>query len=130
MQRYLLVPTSRFAVLGALMFLASCDVDLFRSDAKRLAGPYQLSLTDGPDHCAIKLKHDFITPNLESVGWQKPIIIGRAADTAVWHVIETDTGRQFQIPDSERRTNARYASIEVHPAIEAWKSLGYHKRLW
>jgi len=130
MQHYPVVLISRFAVFGALLCLAGCDVDLFGSDAKRLAGPYQLSLTDGPDHCAIKLKHDFITPNLESVGWQKPIIIGRAADATVWHVIETDTGRQFQIPDSERRMNARYASIAVHPAIDAWKSLGYHKGLW
>ena len=39
--------------------LVGCDVDLFGMDAKHIAGPYNLTLTDGPDHCAIQLKHDY-----------------------------------------------------------------------
>ena len=110
--------------------LASCDVDLFGTDPKHLAGPYWLSLTDGPDHCAVKLKHDFITPNLESIGWRKPIILCQAYDSRTWDIIETDSSRQFKITDEERRSDTRYSSIEIRPAIDAWKSLSYHKRLW
>jgi hypothetical protein len=110
--------------------LVSCDVDLFGMDAKHIAGPYNLTLTDGTDHCAIELKHDFITPNLEEIGWQKPLILCRAYDSTTWDVIETDSGRRLQISEAERQSNPRYKAIDVRPAVDAWKSLKRHKRVW
>ena len=110
--------------------LVGCDVDLFGMDAKHIAGPYNLTLTDGPDHCAIQLKHDFITPNLEKIGWQKPLILARAYDSTTWDVIDIDSEQRFQISDIERQSNPRYKAIDVRPAVVAWKSLKRHKRVW
>src|SRR5712691_9435147 len=110
--------------------LASCDVDLFGTDAKHIAGPYNLTLTDGPDHCAVELKHDFITSNLEVMGWQKPVILCKAYESNTWHVIDTATGTQSRISEAERRVNPRYGAIDVRLAIDAWKSLKRHKRVW
>jgi hypothetical protein len=110
--------------------LASCDVDLFGLDAKHIAGPYNLTLTDVPDHCAVELKHDFITSNLEVIGWRKPVILCKAYESNTWDVIDTTAGTQSRISEAERRANPLYSAIDVRPAIDAWKSLKRHKRVW
>jgi hypothetical protein len=120
----------RAVLILLTLVLVSCDVDLFDLDAKHIAGPYSLTLTDGPDHCAVELKHDFITSNLEVIGWQKPVILCRAYDSTTWDVIEADSGRRFRISDAERNSDSRYKAIDVRPAIDAWKSLKRYKRVW
>ena len=108
---------------------SSSEVDLFGTDSKRITRGYFLSLTDGPDHCALKSDRDFLTPDLELIGWRKPLILCKTADKA-WLVVATDTGRQTPISDAERQENSLYNAIEVQPAIEAWRSLSNHKAVW
>jgi hypothetical protein len=113
----------------ALCF-SGCDIDLFGTDSKRITGTYSLSLTDGPDHCAVKAGREFITSNLEVIGWQEPVILCKAYDSNIWDVIESDTGRRLRISEAERQSIPLYSTIDVRPAIDAWKSLKRHKRVW
>jgi hypothetical protein len=120
----------RFALLVLVaLFVSGCDVDLFGTDAKRITRGYFLSLTDGPDHCALKSDRDFITPELELIGWRKPLLLCQT-DGKRWIVVATDTGQQTIISDAERRESPLYNTIEVGPAIEAWKSLSRRKPVW
>ena len=121
---------ARFVLLVIVaLSVSGCDVDLFGSDAKRITRGYFLSLTDGPDHCALKTDRDFVTPELELIGWRKPLILCKTADKA-WLVVATDTGLRTPISDAERQQNSLYSAIEVQPAIEAWRSLSRHKAVW
>jgi hypothetical protein len=125
-------PSFHTRVLVVAVFalsVGSCDVDLFGTDSKRIAHGYFLSLTDGPDHCALKTERDFITPQLELIGWRKPLILCQTEEKR-WLVVATDTGLQTTISDAERQKNPLYSSIELRPAIEAWQSLSRHKSVW
>jgi hypothetical protein len=109
--------------------LGSCDVDLFGTDSRRITRDYSLSLTDGPDHYALQHDRAFITPQLELIGWRKPLILCKTEEKQ-WLVVATDTGRQTTISDAERQNNPLYSSIDVRPAPEAWHTLSRHKSVW
>src|SRR4051812_25797749 len=93
---------TRFLVVIVALFISGCDVDLFSTDAKRITRGYFLALTDGPDHCALKNDREFITPELELIGWRKPLILCKT-DGKRWIVVATDTGQQTIISDAERQ---------------------------
>ena len=120
----------RLTTVTLALCFSGCDIDLFGTDSKRITGEYFLTLTDGPDHCAVKAGREFITPNLEMIGWRKPIILCRAYDASTWDIIATDTGRRTTISEAKRQSNPAYTSIDVHSAPEVWQSLGRHKGIW
>ncbi len=128
----MLSPRRYFTVALALwlMAFAGCDVDLFGSDAKRITKSYNLKLTSGPDLCAIEHNGDFITSDLDEIGWQQPIILCKARGSDTWNAINTQTGVRAEISQAERETNTLYRSIETHRAIGVWESLKRHKGAW
>src|SRR6266478_1337679 len=94
-------------VLGSL---AACDIDLFGTDAGKLAGGYKLKKVERfhgfEYHLVTADKHQ--GENIAQIGWQRPLIVVKFSDHRNWIVIDTVKNESVSISDEDRRTNPTY----------------------
>jgi hypothetical protein len=118
------------AVMGTLLCLSGCDIDLFGLDWKRLGGGYSLVLTETDDKCGLIPPHGRGGRVIAEVGWQKPLILTRGAERESWDIIDTTTRRETKITDEQRRTDPNYRDIPVYRARDAWNRLKRYRSVW
>ena len=118
------------AVMGTLLCLSGCDIDVFGLDWKRLGGGYSLVLTEMGDKCAMISPHERGAPLVTEVGWQKPLILTRGGDSENWNVIDTTTRKETKITDEQRRIDPTYRDIPVYRARDAWNHLKRYRSVW
>ena len=118
------------AVMGTLLCLSGCDIDLFGLDWKRLGGGYSLVLTETDDKCGFIPPHERGGPVVAEVGWQKPLILTRGAERESWNVIDTATHKETKITDEQRRNDPTYRDIPVYRAKDAWNRLKRYRSVW
>ena len=98
-----------------LGFLAACDIDLFGTDAGKLAGGYKLKKVER----FYGFEYQFLAPDKDQggdvaeIGWQRPVIVVKFRDHGGWIVIDTIKNQSVSIPDEDRRTNPTYRAVEV-----------------
>jgi hypothetical protein len=102
--------------------LTACDIDLFGTDAGKLAGGYELK----------KWKHskDSKGEYVDEIGWQRPVIIVKFQNHGNWNVIDTRKNQDVSMSDEDRKTSPVYREIKVFSAGDAWRQLSAHRRLW
>jgi hypothetical protein len=116
-------------VLGSL---AACDIDLFGTDAGKLAGGYKLKKVERFDG----FEYQLLAPDKDQgedvaeIGWQRPVIVVKFLDQGNWIVTDTIKERSVSISDEDRRTNPFYREIEVFSADVAWRRLSARRDLW
>jgi hypothetical protein len=116
------------AVLGTLLCLIGCDIDVFGLDWKRLGGGYSLVKMD--DKCALISSHETGAPLVVEVGWQNPLILSRGAERESWNVIDTTKRKGTKITDEQRRTDPTYRDIPIYRARDAWNRLRRNRSVW
>jgi hypothetical protein len=115
-------------LLACSALLASCDVDLFGLDAKRIAAGWKLVQTERG--FVLNPPHKNGGGYVDRIGWRKPFIISGGESSSSWDVIDTSAGTQSSITDEQRRTDQLYRHIPIRHADDAWTQLKHWRRQW
>jgi hypothetical protein len=107
----------RIAFLAVVVWLCSCDANLFGPESREIAGGYRLKRADNPN-------------GIDEIGWREPLIFARAFGSQYWDVINTAHARHIRVSELERKSDPISQSIQIKSAEIAWKELNGHKRLW
>jgi hypothetical protein len=123
---------SRIFLIVVLGSLAACDIDLFGTDAGKLAGGYKLKKVERfhgfEYHLITPDKHE--GEDVAQIGWQRPVIVVKFSDHGNWTVIDTIKNQFVSISDEDRRTSPIYREVEVFSAEVAWRRLSARRNLW
>jgi hypothetical protein len=112
--------------------LTACDIDLFGTDAGKLAGGYELKKVEAFKRFEYELleagkdKGEYV----DEIGWQRPVIIVKFQNHGNWNVIDTRKNQDVSMSDEDRKTSPVYREIKVLSAGDAWRQLSAHRRLW
>src|SRR6266436_6945344 len=118
------------AVMGTLLCVSGCDIDVFGLDWKRLGGGYSLVLTETDNKCGLIPPHERSGPVVAEVDWRKPLILTRGTERESWDVIDTNTRKETRITDEQRRTDPTYRDISAYRARDAWNHLKRYRSVW
>jgi hypothetical protein len=118
------------AFLAGLFCLCACDLDLFDSNFKEIAGGYRLKRVKGSQQFVFCLPRENGGAIIDEIGWRNPVILFRASGSQYWDRINTGHAQHIRISDADRKSEAALASIQIEPAEAAWNRLTPHKRLW
>ena len=123
---------SRILLIVVWGSLAACDIDLFGTDAGKLAGGYKLKKVETFDG----FEYELLAPGKDKgeyvaqIGWQRPVIVVKLREHGNWDVIDTMKKQHVSVSDEHRKTNPTYREIEVFSAEVAWQRLSARRRLW
>ncbi len=124
--------TSRILWLFLLGSVAACDIDLFGTDAGKLAGGYKLKKVEAFD----RFEYELLAPGKDEgeyvaqIGWRRPVIVVKLRDHGNWDVIDTMKNQYVSISEEDRKTNPTYRETEIFSAEVAWRRLSARRRLW
>jgi len=118
------------AFLTVLVWLCSCDANLFGPESREIAGGCRLKRVDGPDQFALTIPYEDGGLIIDEIGWREPLIFARALGSQYWDVINTARAQHIRVSDLQRKSDPISQSIQMKSAEIAWGELNRNKRLW
>ena len=118
------------AFLAVVVWLCSCDANLFGPESREIAGGYRLKRANNPNEFALTIPNEDGGLIIDEIGWREPLIFARAFGSQYWDVINTARAQHIRVSDLQRKSDAISQSIQIRSAEIAWKELNRHKRLW
>jgi hypothetical protein len=118
------------AFLTVVVWLGSCDADLFGPESREIAGGYRLKRANNPNEFALTIPYEDGGLIIDEIGWREPLILARAFGSQYWDVINTAHAQHIRVSDLQRKSDPTSQSIQIKSAEIAWKELNRHKRLW
>jgi hypothetical protein len=118
------------AFLAVVVWLCSCDANLFGPESREIAAGYRLKRADNPNQFALTIPHEDGGLIIDEIGWREPLIFARAFGSQYWDVINTARAQHIRVSDLQRKSDPNSQSIQIKSAEIAWKELNRHKRLW
>ena len=118
------------AFLTVVVWLCSCDANLFGPESREIAGGYRLKRANNPNEFALTIPHEDGGLIIDEIGWREPLIFARASGSQYWDVINTARAQHIRVSDVQRKSDPLSQSIQIKSAEIAWKELNRHKRLW
>jgi hypothetical protein len=120
----------RIALAILPICLCSCDSKFFGPDTRELAGGYGLKRVEDSNQIALTIPNRAGGIMIDEIGWREPFIIARGSGSDNWEAMDTAHARRISISDHDRKSDAKYQSIETESAESAWAKLKRHKQLW
>ena len=118
------------AYLTVVVWLSSCDANLFGPESREIAGGYRLKRANNPNEFALTIPNEDGGLIIDEIGWREPLIFARAFGSQYWDVINTARAQHIRVSDLRRKSDPISQSIQIKSAEIAWKELNRHKRLW
>ena len=118
------------AFLTVVIWLCSCDANLFGPESREIAGGYRLKRVDNPNQFALTIPYEDGGLIIDEIGWHEPLIVARAFGSQYWDVIDTAHAQHIRVSDMQRQSDPISQSIQIKSVEIAWKELNGHKRLW
>jgi len=118
------------ALLTAVVWLCSCDANLFGPESREIAGGYRLKRVNNPNQFALTIPYEDGGLIIDEIGWREPLILARAFGSQYWDVINTAHAQHIRVSDVQRKSDPISQSIQIKSTEIAWKELNPHKRLW
>jgi len=118
------------ALLTAVVWLCSCDANLFGPELREIAGGYRLKRVNNPNQFALTIPYEDGGLIIDEIGWREPLILARAFGSQYWDVINTAHAQHIRVSDVQRKSDPISQSIQIKSTEIAWKELNPHKRLW
>jgi hypothetical protein len=118
------------ALLTAVVWLCSCDANLFGPESREIAGGYRLKRVNNPNQFALTIPNEDGGLIIDEIGWREPLILARAFGSQYWDVINTAHAQHIRVSDVQRKSDPISQSIQIKSTEIAWKELNPHKRLW
>ena len=66
------------AYLAVVVWLCSCDANLFGPESREIAGGYRLKRANNPNEFALAIPNERGGLIIDEIGWREPLIIARA----------------------------------------------------
>lgn len=118
------------AFLAVVVWLCSCDANLFGPESREIAGGYRLKRASNPNEFALTIPNEDGGLIIDEIGWREPLIFARAFGSQYWDVINTARAQHIRVSDLQRKSDPSSQSIQIKSAEIAWKELNRHRRLW
>jgi len=118
------------AFLTVVVWLCSCDANLFGPESREIAGGYRLKRAVNANEFALTIPNEDGGLIIDEIGWREPLIFARALGSQYWDVINTARAQYIRVSDLERKSDPISQSIQIKSAEIAWKELNGRKRLW
>jgi hypothetical protein len=118
------------AFVTVVVWLCSCDANLFGPESREIAGGYRLKRANNPNGFALTIPNEDGGLIIDEIGWREPLIFARAFGSQFWDVINTAHAQHIRVSDLQRKSDPISQSIQIKSAQIAWKELNRHKRLW
>jgi hypothetical protein len=118
------------AFLAVVVWLCSCDANLFGPESREIAGGYRLKRASNHNEFALTIPNEDGGLIIDEIGWREPLIFARAFGSQYWDVINTAHAQHIRVSDLQRKSDPISQSIQIKSAKIAWKELNRHKRLW
>jgi hypothetical protein len=116
--------------LTGVVWLCSCEANLFGPESREIAGGYRLKRADNHNRFALIIPNESGGLIIDEIGWREPFIAARASGSQYWEVINTAHAQRIRVSDVQRKSDPIYQSIQIKSAQAAWKDLNRYKRLW
>ena len=116
--------------LTVVVWLGSCDADLFGPESREIAGGYRLKRANNPNEFALTIPNEDGGLIIDEIGWREPLIFARAFGSQYWDVINTARAQHIRVSELQRKSDPISQSVQIKSAETAWKELNRHKRLW
>jgi hypothetical protein len=118
------------AFFTVVVWLCSCDANLFGPESREIAGGYRLKRANNPNEFALTIPNEDGGLIIDEIGWREPLIFARASGSQYWDVINTARAQHIRVSDLQRKSDPLSQSIQIKSAEIAWKELNRHRRLW
>ena len=118
------------AFLTVVVWLCSCDANLFGPESREIAGGYRLKRANNPNGFALTIPNEDGGLIIDEIGWREPLIFARAFGSQYWDVINTARAQHIRVSDLQRKSDPISQSIPIRSAERAWKERHRHNRLW
>ena len=118
------------AFLAVVVWLCSCDANLFGPESREIAGGYRLKRVHNSNQFALTIPYEDGGLIIDEIGWHEPLIFARAFGSQYWDVINTARAQHIRVSDLQRKSDPISQSIQIRPAQIAWEQLNRNKRLW
>jgi hypothetical protein len=119
-----------FAFLAVVVWLCSCDANLFGPESREIASGYRLKRVHNSNQFALTIPYEDGGLIIDEIGWREPLIFARAFGSQYWDVINTARAQHIRVSDLQRKSDPISQSIQIKSAEIAWKELNRRKRLW
>jgi hypothetical protein len=116
--------------LTGVVWLCSCEANLFGPESREIAGGYRLKRADNHNRFALIIPNESGGLIIDEIGWREPFIAARASGSQYWEVINTAHAQRIRVSDLQRKSDPIYQSMQIKSAETAWKHLNRYKRLW
>jgi hypothetical protein len=116
------------AFLTVVVWLCSCEANLFGPESREIAGGYRLKRADDHNRFALIIPNESGGLIIDEIGWREPFIAARASGSQYWEVINTAHAQRIRVSDLQRKSDPIYQSIQIKSAEIAWKDLNRNKR--
>ena len=118
------------AFLTLVVWLCSCDSNLFGPESREIAAGYRLKRVHNSNQFALTIPYEDGGLIIDEIGWREPLIFARAFGSQYWDVINTARAQHIRVSDLQRKSDPISESIPIKSAEIAWKELNRRKRLW
>jgi hypothetical protein len=118
------------AFLTVVIWLCSCDANLFGPNSREIAAGYRLKRVHNTNQFALTIPYEDGGLIIDEIGWREPLIFARAFGSQYWDVINTARAQHIRVSDLQRKSDPISQSVQIKSAETAWKELNRHKRLW
>ena len=118
------------AFLTVVVWLCSCDANLFGPESREIAGGYRLKRANNLNEFALTIPNEDGGLIIDEIGWREPLIFARAFGSQYWDAINTAHAQHIRVSDLQRKSDPISQSIQIRSAEIAWKELNRHRRLW
>ena len=101
------------AFLAVVVWLCSCDANLFGPESREIAGGYRLKRANNPNEFALTIPNEDGGLIIDEIGWREPLIFARASGSQYWDVINTARAQHIRVSDLQRKSDAISQSIQI-----------------
>ena len=116
--------------LTVVVWLCSCDANLFGPESREIADGYRLKRANNLNEFALTIPNEDGGLIVDELGWREPLIFARAFGSQYWDAINTAHAQHIRVSDLQRKSDPISQSIQIRSAEIAWKELNRHRRLW